>query len=74
MSPIGPKGQKILNKVFQYSDESINQLTKWMKTRFLFSTVSEETKIPLWIGMKKKSFCWMKGLGPYLDINCGHCP
>ena len=32
--PIGPKARN-LNKIFNYSDESINQLTKWMKLELI---------------------------------------
>jgi hypothetical protein len=69
MSPIGPKARN-LNKVFQYSDESINQLTKWMKLDFI-STVSEELNTP--VDWNEKNYLLDERARSYLDINCGHC-
>ena len=69
MSPIGPKARN-LNKVFQYSDESINQLTKWMKLDFI-STVSEELNTP--VDWNEKNHLLDERARSYLDINCGHC-
>lgn len=69
MSPIGPKARN-LNKVFQYSDESINQLTKWMKLDFI-STVSEELNTP--VDWNETNHLLDERARSYLDINCGHC-
>ena len=43
--PIGPKARN-LNKIFNYSDESINQLTKWMKLE-LINPVEVELNTPV---------------------------
>ena len=69
MSPIGPKARN-LNKVFDYPDESINQLTKWMKADFI-SNINEELNTP--VDWKDKDLLLDERARSYLDINCGHC-
>jgi uncharacterized repeat protein (TIGR03806 family) len=69
MSPIGPKARN-LNKVFDYSDESINQLTKWMKADFI-ANINEELNTP--VDWKDKDLLLDERARSYLDINCGHC-
>ena len=69
MSPIGPKARN-LNKVLNYPDESINQLTKWMKAEFI-TDINEELNTP--VDWKDKNLALDERARSYLDINCGHC-
>ena len=67
--PIGPKARN-LNKIFNYSDESINQLTKWMKLE-LINPVEVELNTP--VDWEDASYGLDERVRSYLDINCGHC-
>ena len=67
--PIGPKARN-LNKIFNYSDESINQLTKWMKLE-LINPVVVELNTP--VDWEEASHGLDARVRSYLDINCGHC-
>ena len=67
--PIGPKARN-LNKIFNYSDESINQLTKWMKLE-LINPVEVELNTP--VDWEDASYDLDERVRSYLDINCGHC-
>ena len=67
--PIGPKARN-LNKIFNYSDESINQLTKWMKLE-LINPVVVELNTP--VDWEEASLGLDERVRSYLDINCGHC-
>ena len=67
--PIGPKARN-LNKIFNYSDESINQLTKWMKLE-LINPVVVELNTP--VDWEEASHGLDERVRSYLDINCGHC-
>ena len=67
--PIGPKARN-LNKIFNYSDESINQLTKWMKLE-LINSVEVELNTP--VDWEDASYGLDERVRSYLDINCGHC-
>ena len=67
--PIGPKARN-LNKIFNYSDESINQLTKWMKLE-LINPVQVELNTP--VDWEEASYGLDERVRSYLDINCGHC-
>ena len=67
--PIGPKARN-LNKVFNYSDESINQLTKWMKLE-LIKPVQVDLNTP--VDWEDASYGLDERVRSYLDINCGHC-
>ncbi|MFK7783096.1 Ig-like domain-containing protein [Psychroserpens sp.] len=68
--PIGPKPQN-LNKDYNYSEGTLNQLSKWIEVGYLennvpsniISTVDwEDTSLPLELRVRS-----------YLDINCAHC-
>jgi uncharacterized repeat protein (TIGR03806 family) len=68
--PIGPKPQN-LNKNYNYTDGTSNQLSKWVEVGYLdgnlpaaiVSTVDwEDTSLPLELRVRS-----------YLDINCAHC-
>ncbi len=68
--PIGPKPQNI-NKNYTYTDETANQLSKWIETGYLendlpatiVSTVNwEDESQPLHLRVRS-----------YIDINCAHC-
>ncbi len=68
--PIGPKPQN-LNRNYNYTDGSFNQLNKWIEVGYLennlpatiVSTVDwEDTSLPLELRVRS-----------YLDINCAHC-
>ncbi|MUV03263.1 hypothetical protein GN157_06030 [Flavobacterium rakeshii] len=68
--PIGPKPQN-LNKLFDYSDGTKNQLNKWIEHGYL------ENNLPQNI---TASIDWTDETQPlelrvrsYLDINCAHC-
>ena len=67
--PIGPKARN-LNKIFNYSDESINQLTKWMKLE-LINPVEVELNTP--VDWEDALYGLDERVRSYLDINCGHC-
>ena len=67
--PIGPKARN-LNKIFNYSDESINQLTKWMKLE-LINPVQVDLNTP--VDWEDASYGLDERVRSYLDINCGHC-
>ena len=67
--PIGPKARN-LNKIFNYSDESINQLTKWMKLE-LIKPVQVDLNTP--VDWEDASYGLDERVRSYLDINCGHC-
>ena len=67
--PIGPKARN-LNKIFNYSDESINQLNKWMKLE-LINPVQVDLNTP--VDWEDASYGLDERVRSYLDINCGHC-
>ena len=67
--PIGPKARN-LNKIFNYSDESINQLTKWMKLE-LINPVQVDLNTPG--DWEDAAYGLDERVRSYLDINCGHC-
>ena len=67
--PIGPKARN-LNKIFNYSDESINQLTKWMKLE-LINPVQVDLNTP--VDWEDASYGLDERVRSYFDINCGHC-
>jgi len=67
--PIGPKARN-LNKIFNYSDQSINQLTKWMKLE-LINPVQVDLNTP--VDWEDASYGLDERVRSYLDINCGHC-
>ena len=69
LTPIGPKARN-LNKVFDYQDESVNQLTKWMKVAYI-DEIDIELNTPVnWEDQRHSLDARVKS---YLDINCGHC-
>ena len=67
--PIGPKARN-LNKIYDYQDESINQLTKWMK---LESIDNIQTDLNTPVDWKDNTYSLDERVRSYLDINCGHC-
>ena len=69
VTPIGPKARN-LNKVFNYQDESVNQLTKWIKMDFI-DEIEVELNTP--VNWKDEHFSLDQRVKSYLDINCGHC-
>ena len=69
VTPIGPKARN-LNKVFDYQDESINQLTKWMKVDYI-DAIDINLNTP--VNWEDKTLSLDARVKSYLDINCGHC-
>ena len=69
VNPIGPKARN-LDKVFDYGDESINQLTKWMKVKYI-DKIDVDLNIP--VNWEDEHFSLDARVRSYLDINCGHC-
>ena len=69
VNPIGPKARN-LNKVFDYQDESINQLTKWMKVDYI-DAIDINLNTP--VNWEDKTLSLDARVKSYLDINCGHC-
>ena len=67
--PIGPKARN-LNKIFDYTDESINQLSKWIKLDF-FNEIEMELNTP--VNCEDSTYSLDERVRSYLDINCGHC-
>ena len=67
--PIGPKARN-LNKIYDYQDESINQLTKWMKLEYI-DNIQTELNTP--VDWKDDTYSLDERVRSYLDINCGHC-
>jgi uncharacterized repeat protein (TIGR03806 family) len=67
--PIGPKARN-LNKIYDYQDESINQLTKWMKLEYI-DNIQTDLNTP--VDWKDVSYSLDERVRSYLDINCGHC-
>lgn len=67
--PIGPKPQN-LNKLFEYSDGNINQLTKWKQTGYI-NTVPDNINSTIdWTDISHPLELRVRS---YLDINCAHC-
>ena len=69
VTPIGPKARN-LDKVFNYPDESINQLTKWMKVEYI-DKIDVELNTP--VDWEDEHLSLDARVKSYLDINCGHC-
>ena len=69
VTPIGPKARN-LNKVFDYQDESINQLTKWIKVDYI-DEIDMNLNTP--VNWEDKTLSLDARVKSYLDINCGHC-
>ena len=67
--PIGPKARN-LNKIYDYQDESINQLTKWMKLEYI-DNIQTDLNTP--VDWKDDTYSLDERVRSYLDINCGHC-
>ena len=67
--PIGPKARN-LNKIYDYHDESINQLTKWMKLEYI-DNIQIDLNTP--VDWKDDTYSLDERVRSYLDINCGHC-
>ena len=67
--PIGPKARN-LNKVFDYQDGSINQLTKWMRLDYI-DGIEIDLNTP--VDWSDETYSLDDRVRSYLDINCGHC-
>jgi uncharacterized repeat protein (TIGR03806 family) len=67
--PIGPKARN-LNKIYDYQDESINQLTKWIQLKYI-DNIQTELNTP--VDWKDETYSLDERVRSYLDINCGHC-
>ena len=67
--PIGPKARN-LNKIYDYQDESINQLTKWMKLEYI-DNIQTDLNTP--VDWNDDTYSLDERVRSYLDINCGHC-
>ena len=67
--PIGPKARN-LNKIFDYQDESINQLTKWIKLEYIDNI---QTALNTPVDWKDDTYSLDERVRSYLDLNCGHC-
>jgi hypothetical protein len=67
--PIGPKARN-LNKIYDYQDESINQLTKWMKLDYI-DNIQIDLNTP--VNWEDDNHSLEARVRSYLDINCGHC-
>ncbi|OIQ27710.1 MAG: hypothetical protein BM564_11565 [Bacteroidetes bacterium MedPE-SWsnd-G2] len=68
--PIGPKPQN-LNKSYNYSDGSMNQLQKWIEFGYLEDSLPEH--IVSTINWEDEALPLDLRVRSYLDINCAHC-
>ncbi|RYJ45794.1 hypothetical protein [Flavobacterium beibuense] len=68
--PIGPKPQN-LNKLFNYSDGSKNQLAKWVEAGYLQNNLPDN--IITTIDWQDETQPLELRVRSYLDINCAHC-
>ncbi|MBT8221336.1 MAG: hypothetical protein KJP00_16030 [Bacteroidia bacterium] len=70
--PIGPKVRN-LNKDFDYSDGTMNQLDKWAAKGYLngYDVRALHPSVAVW--NEEASFSLHDRAMAYLDINCGHC-
>lgn len=69
--PIGPKPQN-LNNIYNYGNESKNQLTKWVEFGYLDSS-NLPSDIQTVVDYKDASQSLELRVRSYLDINCAHC-
>lgn len=68
--PIGPKPQN-LNKVYPYSDGSMNQLEKWVEFGYLEDTFPDNIESTVaWDDPNEPLDLRVRS---YIDINCAHC-
>jgi uncharacterized repeat protein (TIGR03806 family) len=68
--PIGPKPQN-LNKNFEYSNGSMNQLSRWVQEGMLESSYPENINtVPSW---EDTSLPLLDRVRGYVDANCAHC-
>ncbi|GGG37812.1 hypothetical protein [Bizionia arctica] len=68
--PIGPKPRN-LNKLFNYGDETKNQLEKWVEMGYLEPSYPDNiTVLPSWEDTSQSLELRARS---YLDINCAHC-
>lgn len=68
--PIGPKPQNI-NSIFNYSDGSENQMTKWEDMGYLDSNYpSSINSVVKWDDPSQPMELRMRS---YFDVNCAHC-
>jgi uncharacterized repeat protein (TIGR03806 family) len=68
--PIGPKPQN-LNRSFEYTTGSKNQLTKWVEMGYLNNNYP--SNIDTTVGWDDESKSLELRARSYLDINCAHC-
>ncbi|PWK20433.1 putative repeat protein (TIGR03806 family) [Xanthomarina spongicola] len=68
--PIGPKPRN-LNKLFNYGNETKNQLQKWVEMGYLEDTYPDDiVSLPSWDDVSQPLNLRARS---YLDINCAHC-
>lgn len=70
--PIGIKPQN-LNKIYNYGNESKNQLTKWIELGKLNNNFSLPTEANTMVDYNNSSNSLEKRVRSYFDINCAHC-
>ncbi|WP_425076335.1 hypothetical protein [Psychroserpens sp. S379A] len=68
--PIGPKPQN-LNKEYNYSNGTLNQLDKWIEVGYLEDNVP--STIVSTVDWSDESLPLELRVRSYLDINCAHC-
>ncbi|AXG75123.1 hypothetical protein DVK85_13135 [Flavobacterium arcticum] len=68
--PIGPKPQN-MNKMFNYSDGTANQLSKWIEEGYLQDNLPAEITSTIdWTDISQPLELRVRS---YMDINCAHC-
>ena len=68
--PIGPKPQN-LNKIYNYSDGTKNQLNKWIEAGYLNNTLPQNIVSTIdWTDASQPVDLRVRS---YFDINCAHC-
>ena len=70
ITPIGPKVGN-LNKEYTYSENSTNQITKWIDVGILQNPT--HSTIPKWPDFRNGNANLNMKARAYLEVNCGHC-
>jgi uncharacterized repeat protein (TIGR03806 family) len=70
--PIGPKPQN-LNKNFNYSTGSQNQIAKWKSVGFIGNDVPNTSTIYSTVDWNDTSKTLEQRARSYIDVNCAHC-
>jgi len=68
--PIGPKARN-LNRLYDYSDGSKNQLDKWVERGWLTGLPNPYPYLPVWDDESTGNL--NDRARAYLDVNCAHC-